>query len=86
MVTNSPISITFPVTPPALIVSPALKGRSTIRNAPAAKLERSPPQAAPIARPAPATKAAKEVVSIPKTPNKTTARTTFSATFTVLRA
>jgi len=66
VVANSPISSTFPVTPAAEITSPTLKGRSTTRNAPAAKFASKPPQPAPMATPTPATRAANVVVSTPK--------------------
>ena len=74
-VTNSPISATVPVTSPAVMKSPTLKGWKTIKNAPAAKLANSPPQAAPIAIPAAASNAAKEVVSTPKKPRIATTKT-----------
>ena len=67
VVTNRPISSTTPVTPPALIMSPVLKGRSTMRKMPEAKFDRSPDQAAPMAMPAAASSAANEVVSMPQT-------------------
>ncbi|MNC98317.1 hypothetical protein D3C83_162410 [compost metagenome] len=65
-VTNKPISVTVPVTPPAVTKSVTLKGRNTIRNTPPAKLARRPDQAMPIARPAAAIRAAKVVVWMPK--------------------
>ena len=55
-------------------MSPTLNGRSVIRKIPAAKLERSPAHAAPIAMPTAAIRAANEVVSMPSTP-KTAMRT-----------
>jgi hypothetical protein len=64
-VPNRPSSCTVPTMPPTLTKSPTLKGRSTSMKAPAAKLPSSPLQAAPIARPAPASNAAKEVVWMP---------------------
>ena len=63
---NRPISFTLPVIPQAVMKSPTLKGRKTIKKTPAAKLDSSPAQAAPIAMPAVAIKAAKLVVCIPK--------------------
>ncbi len=67
VVAKRPISFTTPVTPPAVIMSPTWKGRSTIMNTPAAKFESRPDQAMPIATPAAARTPAKEVVSTPKT-------------------
>ena len=68
VVANKPISRTEPVIPAALMVSPTLNGRSTIRNTPAAKFESNPDQAIPIATPVAARRADRDVVSIPKTP------------------
>ena len=65
-VVKSPIARTVPVTSPASTKSPTLNGRSTRMNAPAAKFERSPPHAAPIAMPSAAMSAANDVVSTPK--------------------
>ncbi len=65
-VANRPISLIVPVTPPAVTKSPTLNGRSTIRNAPAAKFDSSPDHAMPIATPAAAISAAKVVVWMPK--------------------
>ncbi|MNN82632.1 hypothetical protein D3C81_1995850 [compost metagenome] len=65
-VANRPISITVPVTPPAQMKSPTLKGRRTIIKAPAARLASNPDQAMPMARPTAASRAAKVVVGIPR--------------------
>jgi hypothetical protein len=65
-VANIPSSLTVPVIPATVTKSPTLKGLSTIRKAPAAKFDSRPPQAAPMAMPMPATRAAKLVVSTPK--------------------
>jgi len=43
-VANRPISLTVPVTPPAVMKSPTLNGFSTMRKAPAARLDSSPPR------------------------------------------
>lgn len=77
------ISWMVPVMPPACTKSPTLKGRRMTRNTPAAKLERRPAQAAPIAMPAAAMRAAKVVVSTPKYPRMATTRAMFSATPTL---
>ncbi len=69
VVTNRPISCTMPVTPPASISSPTLKGRSTSRKTPAAKLPSSPAHAEPMAMPAAASSAANDVVSMPIIPS-----------------
>ncbi len=66
VVANKPISRTVPVTPAAVTKSPTLKGRSTIRKAPAAKLAIRPDHAMPMATPAAAISAAKLVVWMPK--------------------
>src|SRR5690606_27390505 len=66
VVPNRPISLTVPIVPPALMKSPTLNGRRISRKAPAAKCASSPPQATPIATPAPASIAAIEVVWMPK--------------------
>ncbi|MNJ57631.1 hypothetical protein D3C77_532290 [compost metagenome] len=65
-VANRPISVTVPITPPALMKSPTLNGRRTIMKAPAAKLANSPDQAMPMARPTAASSAAKVVVCMPR--------------------
>jgi len=82
VVAKRPISSTVPVTPPAVTKSPALKGRRIIRNTPAAKFASRPLQAVPTARPAPASSAAKLVVSTPKKPSSATTSTTFRVTAT----
>jgi hypothetical protein len=79
-VTNSPSSWTVPVTPAAVTKSPTFIGRSTIRNAPAAKLASIPDQARPIASPAAAISPAKVVVSTPSTDRIAITRTMFSST------
>jgi hypothetical protein len=71
VVANRPISRTVPVMPPPLMKSPTLKGRRMIRKAPAAKLASRPLQAAPMAMPAAASRAAKLVVSMPNTDRMT---------------
>jgi len=76
VVTNMPISSTVPVTPPAVMKSPTLNGRKTCRNTPAAKLLSMPLQAAPMATPAPARRAAKLAVWMPKKPRIATTRMT----------
>ena len=68
VVPNRPMASTVPLTPPALTKSPTLNGRRKTRNAPAAKLARSPPQAMPMATPPAARSAANVVVSTPKKP------------------
>lgn len=80
VVTNRPISTTVPSVSPAWMKSPTLKGRSTIRKAPAAKFESRPDQAMPMATPAAASTAAKVVVSTPDTPRMATMSTMLSST------
>ena len=77
---NRPICSTVPVTPPAVMKSPTLNGRSTTTNTPAAKLESSPAHAAPTAMPMPATNAANDVVCTPKYPRMATTSSTLSET------
>ena len=60
--------------------SPTLYGRSTCMNTPAAKLPSMPLQAAPMASPAPASRAANEVVLTPKMSRIARIRTMFSST------
>ena len=73
-----PISSTVPVIPAAVMKSPTLKGRKTCRKTPAAKLPSMPLQAAPTATPAPASRAAKLAVWMPKKPKMATTRITRS--------
>jgi hypothetical protein len=66
VVVKSPISFTVPVTSPALIKSPTLKGFKKTRNTPAARLDIMPPHMASMAKPTPAKRPAMVVVWNPK--------------------
>ena len=61
-------SMTVPDSPPALMKSPALKGRKIRSMMPPAKFCTVPESAIPIAIPPAVSRAAKEVVSTPRVP------------------
>ena len=71
------ISFTTPTSPWASIKSPILIGLKIIIKTPPAKLPREPCKASPIAKPAAASTAAKEVVPMPTLPNTTITKTIF---------
>ena len=71
------ISFTTPISPCASIRSPILIGLKIIIKTPPAKFPREPCSAKPIAKPADANSAAKDVVSMPTVPKTTMMSTIF---------